>query len=420
MLRHLILTLTAVCLFLPSAVFASGFAINEQGAKALGMGGAFAAQADDPTAVYYNPAGITQLDGTQVSVGMSIIRPEAKFKGTFAINEVSGKTEDKTFVIPNFYLTSKINDKLSVGFGSFINFGLGMDWKDNWEGAYLVGGKNAEIATYSFNPVIAYQVTRDLSLAAGVVYQRLDVTIESSFPSAGIQPSGAGLPLKLEGDSDAWGWNLAAHYKPGKNWRFGVSYRPKIKHEVDGTSKSKENLINPANGKPVTGDFKADITLPAVTYIAAAWTNKKWTFELDGQYTEWSSYDELDPRGLEGIGVKPKNWKDVWAIRFGAQYKLNEKVDLRAGIVRDYSPIPSDWVDPMLPSGDRWLYTVGAGFHVNESFDIDVAYNYLDDENRKFDNEAGDIVKGDNMTRVKGTFKDNNAHIFALNLTYKF
>ncbi len=414
MFRRLVLVIAAACFILPSAAFASGFAINEQGAKALGMGGAFAAQADDPTAVYYNPAGITQLEGTQVSLGFSLIQPTASFEGELMGRDVSSETEDKTFVIPNLYITTKINDRLSFGFGSFITFGLGMDWKDDWAGAYLVGGKNAEIATYTFNPVLAYKVTNDLSLAAGLVYQKMDVTIESSIPTNfPTDISGAGLPLKLEGDSGVWGWNVAAHYKLGKNWRFGASYRPEMKHEVDGTSETTMDIPG------VTGDFKADITLPAVTYLAAAWSNGKWTFEFDGQYTEWSSYDELNPEGLPGIGVKPKKWDDVWALRLGGQYKVNEKVDLRAGIIRDYSPIPDEWVDPMLPSGDRWLYTIGAGFHFG-SFDVDVAYNYLDDENRTFDNEAGNVVKGNDVTRLKGEFKDIDAHIFALNLTYKF
>ncbi|MGE4496717.1 MAG: OmpP1/FadL family transporter [Deferribacterales bacterium] len=417
MFRRLILIIAAACFILPSAAFASGFAINEQGAKALGMGGAFAAQADDPTAVYYNPAGITQLEGTQVSLGFSFIKPSTEFEGTFTGNDVSGETEDRTFIIPNFYITTKINDRLSFGLGSFITFGLGMDWKDDWAGAHLVGGKNAEIATYTVNPVIAYKVTNDLSLAAGLVYQKMDVIIGSRTPNF----STWGMPsedLKLEGDSDAWGWNIAAHYKLGKNWRFGLSYRPEIKHEVEGTSETDSLL---ANVSQIKGDFKADITLPAVTYVAAAWSNGKWTFELDGQYTQWSSYDELNPEGLSGIGVKPKNWDDVWAIRFGGQYKLNEMVDLRAGIIRDYSPIPDEWVDPMLPSGDRWLYTLGAGFHFGKSFDLDVAYNYLDDENRKFDNEAGDMPTSPvTEARMTGDFKNTDAHIFAVNLTYKF
>ncbi|WP_164885252.1 OmpP1/FadL family transporter [Geovibrio thiophilus] len=417
MFRRLILIIAAACFILPSAAFASGFAINEQGAKALGMGGAFAAQADDPTAVYYNPAGITQLEGTQVSLGFSLIQPSTEFEGQYFGGSVSGETEDKTFVIPNLYITTKINDRLSFGFGSFINFGLGMDWKDDWAGAYLVGGRNAEIATYTFNPVLAYRVTNDLSLAAGLVYQRMDVTIESMTTPAALASGIPSSPLKLEGDSDAWGWNVAAHYKLGKNWRFGLSYRPEMKHEVEGTSKTDSPL---AAVYEISGDFKADITLPAVTYVAAAWSNGKWTFEFDGQYTQWSSYDELNPEGLSDIGVKPKNWDDVWALRFGGQYKLNEMVDLRAGIIRDYSPIPDEWVDPMLPSGDRWLYTVGAGFHFGKSFDLDLAYNYLDDENRKFDNEAGNIVKNTDATRLTGEFKNTDAHIFAVNLTYKF
>lgn len=404
MVKRLIPALVAVCIMLPSAAFASGFAINEQGAKALGMGGAFAAQADDPTAVYYNPAGITQLEGTQVSVGVSLIQPSTSFK---ADNGNHSRTKDQTFAIPTLYLTSKINDKITVGFGTFVNFGLGMDWRDDWDGAYLVGGTNAEIATVNFNPVVAYNVTKDFSVAAGLVYQRLDVTIESKIIADD-------RPLKLKGDSDAVSWNVGAHYKLGENWRFGISYRPEVKHEVEGTSKT-DSVV--AGIIKLNSDFTADLTLPAVTQFGVAWTNKKWTVELDGQYTQWSSYDKLEPKGVD-ISSKPKNWDDVWAIRLGAQYQVNEKLALRSGIIRDYSPVPDESLDPMLPTGDRWIYTVGIGYDFSERMTLDLAYNYLDDETRRFDNQAGDI--DGTLIRVTGDFKDPDAHIFAASFTYKF
>lgn len=410
MFKRLVLALAAVCIMLPSTVLASGFAINEQGAKALGMGGAFVAQADDATAVYYNPAGITQLEGTQLSVGMSFIRPATSFKAD-TDNGRDSETKDQTFAIPTLYIASKINDKISVGFGAFVNFGLGMDWKDNWDGAHLPGGANAEIQTVSANPTVAFAVTKDFSVAAGLVYQTLDVTIESITPANQVFVS---QPLKLEGDSDAISWNIAAHYKLGNNLRFGISYRPEVKHEVEGRGKTASLIPDLAS------KFKADLTLPAVTQLGVAWTNNKWTVELDGQYTEWSSYDELNPKGL-AIGVREKNWDDVWAIRLGTQYQFNEKLALRAGIVRDYSPVPSETIDPMLPTGDRWLYTVGFGYKFNESLTLDFAYNYLDDESRRFDNKSGDIFYGtQGSPRVTGKFEDPDAHIFAMSVNYKF
>ena len=99
---------------LPLVAFAGGFGLNEQGAKATGMANAFAAQADDPTAVYFNPAGIVQLEGTQVSIGTSFVMPQAKFESsTPAASDPLGfrgtsegdttNMDDKIAVVPNAY-----------------------------------------------------------------------------------------------------------------------------------------------------------------------------------------------------------------------------------------------------------------------------------------------------------------------------
>ncbi len=149
--------------FLPSVVLGSGYAINEQSTRVIGRGGAFAAQADDPSAVYYNPAGIVQLEGTQVSAGLNFVVPTATFKSSTdssTLNTYVGKetdVDDSVFVIPNFYVTHKATDQWSLGFGTFSNFGLGTDWPDDWEGRFLIGGTDADLKTFSLNPVIAYR-----------------------------------------------------------------------------------------------------------------------------------------------------------------------------------------------------------------------------------------------------------------------
>lgn len=403
-----------------SLAYSNGFQINEQGAKALGMGGAFVAQADDPSAVYFNPAGITQLDGIQLSLGVSPISPRAKFENT------SGKTTDaekNTFYIPNFYYTQKLTDKLSVGVGAFSNFGLATEWPKNWDGRYIVGGTNAEIVTLSLNPNIAYKLTDKLSIGGGVVFQKADITLENQIRviSTGILSTEGSS--KLTADSTGWGWNIAIHYKPTENLSFGASYRSKIKQKLEGHGEHTklDNITGPYlpfyNAEKTPG--KAELTLPDIAYIGAAWTNKTWTFELNGQWTGWSSYDKLkvdfDGTYLNQKTIEsPKYWKDVWAIRFGTQYKLNETVSLRAGIIRDFSPIPEDKIDPLVPSGDRWLYALGAGFNFGK-LTLDIAYNYLDDK----DNKLGSNVKNSG-TATGGTFKDVYAHIFGVNISYKF
>lgn len=418
-------------LVIPTIAFSNGFQINEQGAKALGMGGAFVAQADDPTAVYFNPAGITQLDRTQVSFGVSPIMPYASFK-----SDNTGKTTDadeNTFLIPNFFAVIKLNERLSLGIGGFSNYGLSTEWPENWEGRYITGGTKAEIVTYTLNPNLAFKISEKLSIAVGLNIQYLDITLENRLamlPYGGsvIIPSSDGFS-KLEGDDFGYGWNVGLHYKITEKWKVGASYRSKIKHNIKegkATLKLPEgNLlgVGPVDAMTIKQPGSSQLILPDILYLGTSYELGRFTFELDGQLTRWSRYKELavdfdDPAATDV--VKSKDWDDVWAIRFGVQYKVNDMIDLRAGIVRDFSPIPDETLDPLVPSGDRWLYAVGIGLNF-ENLVVDLAYNYLDSESKRFDNEVGrEAPYGVAAPELTGKFKDIYAHIFGINVTYKF
>ncbi|MCF6180074.1 MAG: outer membrane protein transport protein [Geopsychrobacter sp.] len=398
----------------PKSTFANGFGINEHGAKAVAMGGAFAAQADDPTTLYFNPAGITQLEGSQFSVGTSVITPSASFK-----DDITGKVHDSekpTFLIPNLYYTQKINHNLSAGVAVFSNFGLSTEWKDDFPGRYLLGGRRGSIETISINPVVAYKVLAGLSISAGPVYQIVKADFDSNIDTMVASAGDADLHLK-DLEDQAWGWNVAMHYILNKNWKFGASYRSSIKHELKGKSET--------SGVPNTGvyslfnqNISADLELPPVAYFGVAHLVNKWTFEIDAQWTGWSTYDELNVPELGKSSAK--NWNDAWTYRLGVERKFNQRYALRFGVVRDMSPIPAKTIDVTLPSGDRWLVGGGLGMQFGDLV-LDLAYNYLMDEGGTFNNEAGadplyPIVK----PRVTGDFDDIDAHIFSMSVSYKF
>jgi long-chain fatty acid transport protein len=430
----------------PGIAFGSGFGINEMDAKAVAMGGAFVAQADDPAAVYYNPAGIVQLNGTQVSAGVSVIIPHASFEtdGNRANLSpplslwggppagTSTSIEDHTFYIPNAYVTQKMSDRVSFGFGVFSNFGLATDWPDDWEGRFIVGGTKADITSVSLNPVIAFRPVPQLSLAAGPVLQYVSIDLQYQVPNVlngvGGTPTTAAVPeatAKLSGDDWDWGWNVALLYWITDNLKFGASYRSQVQHSItNGDVKFSPQGVNGLTN--TTGS--ANLTLPAIGYLGLSWSPKPFTFELDAQYTNWGSFNQLAVTFDQSIGIGPiavngltqeKDWHSVWAYRFGAQYSLNEYFDLRAGIIYDPSPIPDKTLDPLVPSGDRWLYCVGFGTHY-QKFTFDFAYNYLQDESRRFDNEVGDAPGLPGLPRMTGDFKNVYAHIFGINLSYAF
>lgn len=420
-------------LVLPALAFGHGFAINEHGAKAMGMGGAFVAQADDPSAAYFNPAGIVQLEGIQFAAGLTVIAPDATFKSDGTrdpANFPAGSTEDieaDIHLIPHMYVTAKLNEKWSVGFATFSNFGLKTDWDNQWEGSYTDGGTFAELRTFNLNPSIAFRPNPKVSLAAGVVFSYLDFDLRSNVFSGALLLDGSSTENKFTGDSWGYGYNFGLLIWLTDHLKFGASYRSRIEHsENNGDLKFSPQIPGAFQNTNISASF----TLPDIAYFGLTWERGPLTLEFDTQWTNWSVWDKIeadfeDPiaGGLVSSKLIPENWKDAWAYRFGAQYKLFEYLDLRAGVIYDESPIPDSTLSARIPGKDRWLFTVGVGGHW-QALTVDFAYNYLTADNVDWDNEVGDAGLTGNpptgSTRVTGKFKDTDAHLFGLTFIYKF
>lgn len=419
---------------LPVVAFAGGFAANEQGAKASGMANAFAAQANDPTAVYFNPAGIVQLDGIQITVGASPIIPQATFEsstpaasdpGGFRGTSPGQKTdlEDKVITVPNAYLTQKISDRVSFGFGAFSNFGLETDWPDDWEGRFIVGGTKAELITFSINPVLAFKPHDRVSVAFGPVMQYLDFDLRRKTFTGGA----AGEPeAKFSGDDVDWGWNAGLLFWLTEDIKLGASYRSEVSHKIQGRLEFSPNVGPPFNLRD-TG-ITSKIKTPANAYLGLAWTHGPLTLEFDAQWTDWSSFGQLKAEFNDSVGpggatelVVEEDWHDAWGYRFGGQFAVNQYLDVRAGIAYDESPIPRKSVSPRIPGSDRWIYSVGFGGHF-KGFDADLAYQYVDAESVKLGRTAGQdpVFDAGAAGPLTGKFKDVDAHIIAFNLTYRF
>ena len=416
---------TLYLILFPAIAFGNGFAINEQSARAAGMGGAFVAQADSPSAVYYNPAGITQLKETQISTGFGLFVPKASFESSVddpIIKTHAGKTtdlEDTVYFAPNLFGTHKITSQWSTGIGIFSPFGLGTNWPDDWEGRYTIGGTETKLKSISINPVAAFRPGKRFSFSAGPILQYIDITLKNKqnlFPVSQIDADS-----KLEGDNWAWGLNAGLLFWISDNLKAGVSYRSRIIHKITGGKLIVTGIPAALGGNVITG-ASADLKLPSILSLGAAWSIRSLTMEFDAQWTEWSTYNTLKVIPDNGqIISTTTDWNNVWAYRFGSQYRLNEYLDLRGGIVFDESPIPDKTLGPLVPFGDRWLFSFGAGIHY-QNFTVDIVYTYVDDEDRIWNNEAGNYntLISSATGRVVGEFKDVNTHIFGINVSYRF
>lgn len=402
-------------LLLPSNGFATGFRLPEQSASSMGMASAFVGQADDPSAAWYNPAAITGLEGTQFSAGVVAIYPVLTHETTSGTTDVS----DRTIHLPfHLYATRKLNDKLSFGLSMNTPFGLSTDWSDTSATRYVATFSN--VVTFNINPNIAYKMSDNLSLAFGIDYMKIRATLENMLDLSGI---GLGdQNFRLNGEGDGWGLNAAAHYKATDALNLGLSYRSRIKTDIEGTA--DVNAIAQSN------PGSTEITLPDIIHFGASYkASDKLMLNADLEYTLWSTYDRIVitsntflPLTGGATQTNEYQWEDTWCLRLGGQYKLSDIWKLRAGILYDQNPVPEERFETRIPDTDRLGLSVGAGY-ASGKITVDVAYMYLMFMDRTINESLADGVTVTLLTptptALNGDYK-SEAHMAGVTIGYKF
>ncbi|MGE5753782.1 MAG: OmpP1/FadL family transporter [Deltaproteobacteria bacterium] len=445
------LIVLVVLVFTSTSATAAGFRLPEAGAKAMGMGFAFTAQADDPSAIYFNPAGITQLEGQNVMVGATYIKENgATFTGTTPLTlntstgtfDVRSETQkDLDFVVPNAYWTRKASPNFAYGIGFFVPFGLAQEYQNKQTGIFRNQVNKVEIETFVVNPTVAWKVNDVLSLGAGIDF----MYGKAKLAQTGVVRLGAApldqvnlFQLDLDGDGTAWGYNFGVLLVPSKNWKVGASYRSPFRLDIkDGGVEIR--AINstvpfvPGTGGPFTAaqvfggtsfDTAAStsIHMPATAALGIAYVRDRLTLEADLDATFWHSFKSLiidihNNTPLLPDAVRPENWKDVVAVRVGAEYRVTEPFAVRAGFAYDPTPVPASTMSPLLPDADRLNYMAGLGYKY-KNWTFDGSYFYVDKKDRTVNNQqnaaAPSVGSGFN-----GTWS-GDAHLVALDIGYRF
>jgi long-chain fatty acid transport protein len=396
---------------------AAGFRLPDQDSAALGMAGAFAGQADDPAAVWYNPAGMTQLDGTRMSGGVIGIYPTLTHENN-TVNPGTTDVSERDIHLPvHLYATHKANDKVAFGISINNPFGLSTDWNPETSSTRYVA-TFSKVVTTEINPNVAYKLNDDLSVAFGIAYVQLRATLEKTVNV--ILPGPVLLGdhnFRLSGDGDGWGLNAAALYKVAQNVNIGLSYRSRIKIDVDGDAE----LTGGPAATSATGH--TSITLPDLVQLGVSYkASDKLTVNADIDYTLWSTFDRIVVTSNNPLfnATDEKQWHDVWCLRIGGQYKLSDQWKLRAGYVYDKSPVGEAYFDTRTPDADRQGITIGTGYATG-NMTVDLAYMYLRFNKRTISNSLADDDPNpftpDNS--LNGTYK-SQAQLAGITIGYKF
>lgn len=350
-----------VSLALVSCMYAtSGFVVTYQGAKASAMADAFIAQADDPSANYYNAAGLTSLQGTQASAGLiTAFQTPWKFEGS-SVGGVSGSYSEEArtqvLVAPHFYFSQQLDNNWYFGMGVNASYPLSVQWSPSAALSNIIHENN--MLPLTINPNIAYKFQDiGLSLGAGVSYTYAFTSAELVTPAY----------TRIEMDGGGFGYNLGLKWEATDYLTLAATYRSKVELDLSGDAYIQGLGSVSMTSKP---------NLPAMYVVGVAYKpTKDWTLEVDVGRTEFSSYKNF-------MGNK---WEDTWSYRFGAQYALNSNWDLRFGYAFEETPVPDAVVTADLPDGDNQTFSTGFGYH-KDNFKIDISLGDMHRNKRSVNN----------------------------------
>jgi len=394
--KGIIFLVICVSLLSVGSAFGAGFALIEQGVSGLGnayAGGA--AGAEDASTIFFNPAGMTRLNGHQLILAAHLIMPYANFEneGSTHVTGASLRGDDdgnagEAKVIPNFYYSRKVSDKFSVGIGINTPFGLATEYDRTWVGRYHA--VKSDLMSVNINPSIAYKVTDQLSVGAGFSAQYIKAELSSAvdFGLAGIKVGIPGLLpqqndgfVELDGDSWGVGYNLGLLFEFTKNTRIGAAYRSRIEHTLEGDA---DFSGVPAPLKPVyrDSDIEADVTLPdSLSVSIFHQITPQLMVMADFTWTNWSLFDELRvdfDNPLKSDDVTLEKWQDSYRYSLGASYMPDKNWTMRIGTAYDTSAVAhAKYRTPRIPDGDRIWTALGLGYQISNMIGVDVGYAHL-------------------------------------------
>ncbi len=430
--HRLILAVAFVALLAPSLSNASGFSLFEHGNRGMAMGGAMTAVADDPSALFWNPAGIAfQTDeGTQVQLGITFITASQDFYGDspYPGDGYHAEQKSQTFYPPHLYLVMPIGDKASFGFSITNPFGLGTYWDDDFAGRFI--SKRVDIKTYNLSPNFAFKLGEHFALGLGVDYVigQIDLTKNIGMINPYTQQLAdvGQAHLTTEGmGNDAWGWHAGLQGKFG-GFSIGALYRSEVDIDfTEGYGSFRQFQTGYPDYDAALGamipfgqkiDLETNIVFPDYFQIGMAWQNEKWTISGQWGTMGWSSFDELplsfpDYPHLSDVVVE--NYEDADQYRIGLEYRASAKFALRLGYLEDETPQPVESMSPLLGDGDRQGYTIGIGFNIG-GVQTDIGYMYLTFDERHTGDNGGVSLDG-----YEGSY-NSKANLLGITTTLKF
>jgi long-chain fatty acid transport protein len=394
-----------------STVNAAGFQLKEQSAE--GQGNSFAGQtakAIDASTIFFNPAGMSLIEGNHVQSNVSYITSDAKYNndtnspGASGLTNSSGINGGESAFVPAAYALWDYSDNVKFGISINAPFGLSTKYDDDWVGAeYNVF---SEIKTINIAPSVSYRINDKLSIGGNIQIEKVEGKLTNQ-QTIGLNTTSL---TTLEADDTSLGFGFGVLYEYSDRGRIGFNYRSEINHDLKG------DVSNSTAG--VQFDATADLTLPAVASIGLYHEiNDKWTVLADLAWTDWSVFDELDVKDSSGTtrSLTEFNWDDSIFFAVGSNYQYNEKLQLKFGVAYDEGAANDTYRTAGIPDASRYWASVGASYQATKQTTINAGFSHI----RSQRVDITETARGTKRASFSGNFK-SSANILSVGVDYKF
>lgn len=373
-MRKILLLLLAIS---PTLAFAQGFQVNLQGQQQIGMGHTGAGLAQDGASVFFNPGAMTDLSQNYVQGGISPLFFKSAFNPSGS-NATFNTKNDVATPFSAYAVWGPKSSKYKIGLGVYTPFGGLTDWGNEWEGKYAVEKLN--LSAVYFQPTLSVKLNKMFSLGAGFIYNYGSVDLTRALPLT--DANGNVSQAELKGHGHGYGYNIGLYLKPTANFSAGITYHSKVNTVIKNGDAIFTVPSSLQSSFPQPNSFYASIPLPANVTLGLGYRlGKQWIFALDGSLVNWNVYKVLsfdyatNTSALQDT-YSPRNYKNAFAVRGGAQYMPTGKFAFRAGGGYVTTPVKDGYVTPEVPDANRYYLTGGLGYNVASHVNIDLSFEY--------------------------------------------
>ena len=323
-------------------------------------------------------------------------------------------------LIPFAFYAHPVNEQLAFGFGVYAPFGSKTDYEDGFMGRNQ--GNYTEVRVISAQPTVSYRFNEQWGVGVGITYNRVNGELHRQVPT--VTPLGlTEVDSRVEGDDEAWGYNLGVIYQPVPETTLGLTYRSAVDYELEGTFQATDPL-----GNVVRADTaNLDLTTPeTVNFSLTQQMSDDLKLMFGASWARWSRFDQILVSGVERdvITNEQQNYSNAWAFSTGGEYQLTPALALRAGVTLDFTPTQDATRSVRIPSDDRRIFSIGAGWSPTPDLTLDFAYSYLTERGTSVDQSKTDpLVEQQGIPSVTSNYSGdykNEAHGFGAQLTYRF